>query len=116
MEVLLQFIEPYRVQVLTWWQSLGPAGPYYVWLGSGVLGLVLLACFSYFVMRFAFGHRKIRGVWFRPGELDDLLDRLTQLERDGVILDVQDVQLLDHYRPDRRDRLKGMGEREFVSW
>ena len=71
---------------------------------------------SYRLMRWLLGHRKIYGVWFRPGELDRLLDRLELREKNGTILHARDVNLLDRYRPDRRIHLKRMGDADFVSW
>lgn len=41
MEVLVQFIEPYWRQAQTWWSSLGPNGPYALWLATGILGFAL---------------------------------------------------------------------------
>jgi hypothetical protein len=67
-------------------------------------------------MRWLLGHRKIYGVWFRPGELDSLLDRLQGMATSGTILDARDVALLDLHRPDWRPHLKRLGEKEFVSW
>ena len=67
-------------------------------------------------MRRLLGHRKIYGVWFRPSELNPLLDRLELSEKSGTILNARDVNLLDRYRPDRRIHLKRMGDADFVSW
>jgi len=116
MDMLVKFIDPYWRMVLAWWHSLGLQGPYYVWLASGVLGLLILIWAAYQLIRRLFGHKKIFGVWFRPGELDPLLNRLEQSEKNGTILPLRDVTLLDMYRPDRKLHLKKMRDGEFVSW
>lgn len=116
MDTLLQFIAPYWRHVSSWWQSLGPDGPYYVWLSSGLLGIMIWAWPSYLLVRRLLGHKKINGVWFRPGELDPLLDRLELSEKSGTILHARDVNLLDKYRPDRKLHLKRIGDNDFVSW
>lgn len=112
----MDYIEPYLRQALAWWYSLGPQGPYYVWLVAGAIGFLIWLWLSYHLVRRLLGHRKIYGVWFRPGELDPLLDRLELSEKNGTILHARDVNLLDRYRPDRRIHLKRMGDADFVGW
>ena len=116
MDWLLQYIEMYWRQVLAWWHSLGPQGPYYVWLAAGVVGFLVWLWLSYHLVRRLLGHQRIYGVWFKPGELDPLLDRLEQREKNGTILQLRDVNLLDRYRPDRKLHLKKIGDADFVSW
>lgn len=112
----MDYIESYSRQVLAWWHSLGPQGPYYVWLASGIIGFLILASIAYQLIRRLMGHQKIYGVWFRPGQLDELLDRLQLSEKSGTILHSRDVDLLDKYRPDRKIHLKRLGDADFVSW
>lgn len=116
MEMLVQFIGPYWRNALSWWHSLGPAGPYYVWLASGILGLLFWAWLSYLLIRRLLGHKKIHGVWFKPGQIDPVLDRLELSEKSGTILHARDVDLLDKYRPDRKLHLKRIGDSDYVSW
>jgi len=116
MDTLMQFIDPFWRQALAWWHSFGLQGPYYVWLVAGILGFLLWAWASYLLIRRLLGYKKIYGVWFRPGELESLLDRLEQSERNGTIPQLQDVKLLDQYRPDRKIHLKRIGEKDFVGW
>lgn len=116
METLMQFVGSYWGQALSWWLSLGSNGPYYVWLASGIIGFLVLAAIAYQLIRRLMGHQKIHGVWFRPGQLDELLDRLQLSEKGGTILHSRDVDLLDKYRPDRKLHLKRMGDADFVSW
>lgn len=116
MDMLVQFIEPYWRQAQVWWSSLGPNGPYALWLVAGILGFSLWTWAAYLATRRLLGHMKIHGVWFRPGELEPLLDRLEQREKGGTVLTLQDVNLLDKYRPDRKLHLKKIGDSDFVSW
>lgn len=109
-------MEPYIRQLQAFWQSLGPNGPYLVWLATGILGLGVAMWASYQLIRRLLGHQKILGVWFRPGELDPLLDRLQASEKNGTILNVRDVQLLDQFRPDRKLHLKKFGDADYVAW
>jgi hypothetical protein len=98
------------------WASIGHQEYYYLWIASGVVGLLLWAWISYRVIRLLLGHKKILGVWFRPGELDSLLDRLEQIAKNGTILQARDMALLDLHRPDWRPHLKKFGEGDFMSW
>ena len=93
-----------------------PGRPYYVWLSSGLIGFLFWAWLSYLLIRRLLGHTKIYGVWFKPGQLVPVLDRLEQSEKSGTILDARDVILLDKYRPDRKLHLKRIGDSDFVSW
>jgi len=102
---------------LALWNSLGPAGPYYVWLLCGFVGASLWLWLVYWLVRkYVLLQVKVNGAWIRPEHLNELLDRMQQRERDGVILDLKDAQLLDRYRPDRRIALKTMGDKEYASW
>ena len=112
MDMLTQFWR----QALAYWASLGQSGPYYIWLATGGLGLLLWAWASYLLIRRLLGHKKIHGVWFRPGEIEPLLDRLELSEKSGTILHARDVDLLDKYRPDRKLHLKKIGDKDFVAW
>ncbi len=116
MDMIMKFIDPYWRQVLAWWHSLGSQGPYIVWIVSGVMGLLVILWVSYQLIRRLLGYKKIFGVWFRPGELDPLLDRLEQSEKNGTILQLRDATLLDMYRPDRRPHLKKIRDGDFVTW
>jgi hypothetical protein len=116
MDVVLQFIDPYLRLVLAWWSSLGPGGVYYVWIAAGILGLMLWAFVSYQLVRRLLGHQKVFGVWFRPGELDPLLDRLEEIAKNGTILQARDMAILDIHRPGWRPHLKRFGEGDFVGW
>ena len=114
--MLLQFVDLLLRQACDWWSLVGSDGRYYIWLASGGLGLLMWSWISYQVIRRLLGHIKVNGVWFRPGELDLLLDRLDVIEKSGIVLSVRDVNLLDRYRPDRRQHLKRLGDVDFVSW
>lgn len=112
----MDYIEPYLRQALAWSHFLGPQGLYYVWLVAGAIGFLVWLWLSYHLLRRLLGHRKIYGVWFRSGELDSLLDRIEQREKNGTILHARDVNLLDRYRPDRWIHLKRIGNTDYVSW
>jgi len=116
MDWLFQYIGPYWRQALAWWHSLGPQGPYYVWLVAGAFGFLIWLRLSYYLVRRLLGHRKIYGVWFRPGEIDLLLDRLELSEKNGTLIHARELNLLDRYRPDRSIHLKRIGDADFVGW
>ncbi|MDL1889319.1 hypothetical protein FBQ96_07015 [Nitrospirales bacterium NOB] len=89
---------------------------YYLWLASGLAGLLLVLWLAYRLVRWGLGHIRIEGVWFTQPQLDALLDRLQSRAKEGVILQAQENNLLDKYRPDWRPHLKRLGDQEFVDW
>lgn len=109
MDMLFQFIEP----ALVWWRSLGQAGPYYLWIAVGVAGLLFWAWTAYYVIRRLLGHRRHFGVWFTPQELDEWLYKMEIREKEGSILKLEEVILLDLYRPDRKLHLKKIGDADY---
>lgn len=109
MDTLLKFIEP----ALAWWRSLGQAGPYYLWIAVGVVGLLLWSWAAYYVIRRLLGHKRHFGVWFKPQELEEWLDRMQAREKEGSILKLEEVALLDLYRFDRKLHLKKIGDADY---
>jgi hypothetical protein len=77
--ILLPYLEP----VLNWWRSLGPAGPYYVWIASGVLGFTFLVAVWYRFFRKLLGHRKFRGTWYNPYQFQELVNILNEDQESG---------------------------------
>jgi hypothetical protein len=89
---------------------------YYLWLGLGVVGFLLWCFVAYRFARFCLGHKRVRGVWFKPNEFDELLDRLQIKAKDGVSLTAEDWNMLDKFRPGWRIGSQKMGAQEFVGW
>lgn len=66
-----------------YWRLLGPAAPYYLWLASGGVGLMLWLWASHALMRKLLGHRKFRGTWFDRDQLQDLVNILHEDQASG---------------------------------
>ena len=98
MESLLALIEPIRNQLNGWWLALGPQAAYYVWLASGVIGLLFWLWVSHRVIRRILGHRRYGGAWLNREQYHAAMQELQERERDGKILQYRDAFLLDQYR------------------
>lgn len=68
----------YQQQALAWWSSLGPDGPYYVWLVGGVFAAVLWLWFCHRMIRSILGHRKFRGTWYNADQLEVLVKMIDE--------------------------------------
>lgn len=112
----METVNAWLADAWVFWNGLGYEAHYKVWLGVGIAMLVVWLWLSYGVMRRLIGHKKINGTWINEMDFEAMLDRLCQKERDGASISLQDVSLLERYRPDRHDRLKRLGGQEFVSW
>lgn len=100
---------------MAWWDSASP-WPFRIWVTLGALFFLAAIAAGYWLVRRGLGHHRINGVWIRPDELEAVLDRLAQRERDGGSMSVADFKLLDRFRPRRHDRLQKMGDKDYVTW
>lgn len=82
MDIPAWFIAQHQ-HAIAWWNSLGPDGPYYVWLASGAAGLIALVTTWYYVMRKVLGYRKFRGTWYNGQEFEGLLVILDRDQQAG---------------------------------
>ena len=105
----------YFGMVAAWWHS-GSAWPMWIWMGTGLAFAVACAYAAYWLVRRTMGYERINGAWIGPDDLARVLDRLVQRERDSGSMTVEDLKLLDRFRPGRHNRLHKLGERDYVSW
>lgn len=102
-------------QAAAWWHS-GSEWPFWIWMGAGLALAAGGGWAAYWLIRRGLGHERINGAWIRPDELAAVLDRLELRERDGGSMSLDDLQLLDRFRPGRHVLLNKLGEQEYVSW
>lgn len=93
---------------LAWWQSLGADGPYYLWLGLGIAGLLAWLFISHRVIRRLLGHRKFRGTWYNEQQFEVLLKVLQEDQQSG-----RRVMRHDELRLLRQWQFGGSGEGMF---
>ena len=96
---------------LAWWLTLGPNGPYYLWLGGGVLALLVWSWVSYRAVRRILGQRKFNGTWYNAQRWLVLLQDTQDRERQGLILNYKEAKLLELYRTGRRSKLRDLARR-----
>lgn len=98
MDMPLWMAELYR-QAQAWWVSLGPDGPYYLWLASGVAGLLVWAWISHRLIRRLCGHRKLRGTWHNEARYREIMKMLHEdQERGRRVLSYEEIEALRRYR------------------
>ena len=101
---------------LAWWRAQGYDVHYWSWLAVGAVGLIIWIYVAYRFLRKALGHHKINGAWLNTEHLDAVLNKMHCKEKDGAIMSLNDLMLLEKYRPDRKIHLKRLGEAEFKGW
>ena len=95
-------IQHWLTVISTWaidgWNSLGPHGPYYLWLASGGVGLAIsLVVFSR-LGRALLGHRKFRGRWFNPEQYRHLMQLLHEDQMNNRVLAHHELQALRDFK------------------
>lgn len=87
------------------WYALGPDGPYYVWVASGMLGVAVFLVFSYRLIRWALGHRKFRGHWNNPDQYHRLMQMLHEEQMNNRVLAFEELSALRAYKYGRSIKL-----------
>lgn len=110
-----QLVARYSGQVAAWWHS-GSEWPFWIWVAAGLAMAAGVGWAGYWLVRRLLGHERINGAWIGREALAAVLDRLELRERDAGSMSIDDFRLLDRFRPGRHDRLRKLGERDYVSW
>lgn len=72
------------LSLTAWWQALGDDGRWAIWLGIGLLGLVLWSSLTYLILRRLAGHRKFQGRWYNETEYARLMQVLWDDQQAGA--------------------------------
>lgn len=96
LELMLQ---EYQSKAVQWWASMGPDGPYYLWLAGGLLMFFAWAWFAHRLMRKLSGHRKFRGTWYNADQFEVLIKMINEDNAKGNrIMKHDEMSLLRHWR------------------
>lgn len=86
-------------QALAWFSALGPDGPYYLWLGGGLLVLLVWLGIAYRLLRRLAGYRKLRGAWHSEARYRELMQLLHEDQEAGRrVLSFEEIEALRRYR------------------
>lgn len=92
---LAGFLQP----LLQAWAALGPEGPYYLWLGGGLLVLLVWLAIAYRLLRRLAGYRKLRGAWHSEARYRELMQLLHEDQEAGRrVLSFEEIEALRRYR------------------
>lgn len=84
---------------IDYWKSLGPLGPYYLWLFSGAAGFLLWLVISYRIMRKLMGHRRFRGTWYNAHQFQQLVNILNEDQESGRrVMQHDEIELLRQWK------------------
>jgi hypothetical protein len=98
MDIVMQWATSAYHQALALWYSLGPEGSYFVWVASGILGLIAILLLSYRMFRWALGHRKFRGHWYDPERYHGLMQMLHEEQLNNRVLAYEELAALRAYK------------------
>jgi hypothetical protein len=85
-------------QIAGWRGSLGPSERYILWLGAGIIGLLVWAWVSHRVIRWLAGHKKLRGSWYSPQRYHQLMQMLHEDQAAGRrVLSFEEIAALRKY-------------------
>jgi len=98
-------MENYWRMAETYWNGIPFETRWWLWLLSGVVGLVFFAYFAYRVGRYVLGHRRLHGRWYNPEEWIKVLEMLHYQQCDNRILHWEEIQALREYKTGRKKGL-----------
>lgn len=81
-------------EIAQYWWGLGSKGPTYVLYGEIALAGTLWLIGMYYGVRWALGHRKALGQWWKRHEFDTLIQHLYDEHRAGRVLAHEEIRLL----------------------
>lgn len=89
--------------IAKYWWSLGKKGPEYLLYGQLAIALLLWGWAMYRGIRWALGHKKALGRWWKPAEYKQLIQHLYDEHRKGRVLAHAEIALLrKHTEGDNR--------------
>jgi hypothetical protein len=95
----MEYVAYYLLMAAGWWRSLGDAGPYYVWLISGVVGLLVWFYVAHLVLRRLLGHTKWRDSWYTEAQMQELINILAEDQSSGHrVMRHDEIELLRRWR------------------
>ena len=85
--------------IQSWWQAMGDAERWLIWMASGLLGLTLWGVVSYLVLHRLAGHRRFQGRWYSRAEYAQLMQVLWEDQQAGSrVMSRAELSALRHYR------------------
>ena len=84
-------------EIARYWWSLGRKGPEYVLYLQLGIATIIWGWAMYRGVRWALGHKKALGRWWRPSEFQKLIQHLYDEHRKGRVLAHAEIELLRKY-------------------
>lgn len=85
------------VEIAQYWWRLGADGPVYFLYAEIGIALILWVWIMYRGTRWALGHKKALGVWWRRQEYQNLMQELYDRHREGKVLAHAEIKLVRKY-------------------